>query len=104
MNVVVASFVARLAVYPAAATGREAGVRRNSRNTQVTTQWCRYFNFRMPRQALEARGTSEGVGGWGRGGGIRVMVLAAGIDIIFVCNVEVAVGSFFRILIAAPTT
>lgn len=69
VNVVVALFVARLAVYPAAATGREAGVRRNSRNTQVTTQWCRYFNFRMPRQALEARGTSEGVGGWGRVGG-----------------------------------
>lgn len=37
VNVVVAAFVARLAVYPAAATGREAGVRRNSRNKQVPT-------------------------------------------------------------------
>jgi hypothetical protein len=32
------------------------------------------------------------------------MGLAAGVDIVFGCNVEVAAGSFFHILIAAPTT
>jgi hypothetical protein len=31
------------------------------------------------------------------------MVLAAGVDIVFESNVEVAFGTFFRILIAAPT-
>ncbi len=59
--------------------------------------------FGMMRQALKRRGTIEESAAGGGLGCIRVMALAAGIDIVFGLNIEVATGSFSYILIAAPT-
>ncbi len=82
MNVAVANWALRMAVYPAAATGREARVRRKKQaqlvrhsGAGISTLECRDKPWRRDNRVKEKGGGGRGGGG---GGGKSGMGLAAG--------------------------